>query len=626
MTRKRFFRVLPMAALWMAGAWALAAPGLINYQGRLTDRTGRPVTAPVSVTFSFWDAEQGGQPLGDGFSDIDTVAPNSEGLYATLIGDDPDNLVPEAVFASDGVWLNVNVSGEDLSPRKRITSVGYAVRAAGADSALKNLTGPFPVAEGESVAVGDVLVLLGDGTVKRGSGSSLSSRSTFAPETGPSSHVAAAPLSDSKFVIVYQQETAEGETKHAVVAEVSGYSVVFGPPAVLGQGFGRPAVAALSESRFVVAYEAYQGGFAGVAVSGTVSGREIAVSGGAVVFNGAITSDISVAALPGDRFVVAYQDSGRSSFGTAIVGSASGATPDFSGSAEAVFNSAHTDNVTIAALTGDKVIVVYRDSGDSPYASSTSTGTAVVGQVAAMSVDFGESTPAAFSGEVVGDATGSYRTLSAAALGPDRFLVAYNAFQSPHGRARMGTVSGLGIDFPGSAEAVFNNTELVSVAATALGPDAFVLAYFRDAPGAEPDGAAAVGRIEGSDPAFSLPNGVRFSEALEDGAADAAASAAALSEGRFALIYPDGISSVGSVVIGGDPGLEEGGALGIAAAAAAAGQTLPVVLHGLSDGYAGLAIGTTYYANPDGALTAQASRVRVGVAVSPDRLLLELDR
>ena len=43
---------------------AMAAPGLINYQGRLTNPSGKPITTPVEVTFTFWDAEGRRRPIG----------------------------------------------------------------------------------------------------------------------------------------------------------------------------------------------------------------------------------------------------------------------------------------------------------------------------------------------------------------------------------------------------------------------------------------------------------------------------------------------------------------------------------------------------------------------------------
>lgn len=122
-----------LAGAVMLNASAYAAPGLINYQGQITDPTGEPVTSEVEITFTFHDVESGGVPLGS-FSDIDSVGPDSFGIYSTLVGDD-DNLIPAVVFDGDVVWLNVNVEGEDLVPRLRVSSAGFAIHAGIADFA-----------------------------------------------------------------------------------------------------------------------------------------------------------------------------------------------------------------------------------------------------------------------------------------------------------------------------------------------------------------------------------------------------------------------------------------------------------------------------------------------------------
>ena len=134
----RVVLVLTCLGLTALASGAFAVPTLINYQGRLTDTGGDPIITPVDVTFTFYDQEAGGALLG-GFTDTDVVTPNLQGVYATLIGDDPSNLVPESVFEADDVWLNVNVNGENLVPRKRIVSVGFAFRAA----ALKDQVAQF---------------------------------------------------------------------------------------------------------------------------------------------------------------------------------------------------------------------------------------------------------------------------------------------------------------------------------------------------------------------------------------------------------------------------------------------------------------------------------------------------
>ena len=114
---------------------AQAGPNIMNYQGKLTDNGGAPVTSATNIEFTFWDAESGGNQLGNGFSDTDSVIPNSEGIYSTMIGDSSGNIIPEEVFSVDSVYLNVSVNGEDLTPRQRMTSAGFAFSALNAKSA-----------------------------------------------------------------------------------------------------------------------------------------------------------------------------------------------------------------------------------------------------------------------------------------------------------------------------------------------------------------------------------------------------------------------------------------------------------------------------------------------------------
>lgn len=119
-----------------------AAPGLMNYSGRLVDASGAPVITPQSVTFTFWDSESGGTQLGNGYIYETTVTPNVDGLYAVSMGGvlGTGGAIPADIFDAPEVWLNVNIGGEDLAPRARINSVGYAFRADEATTAATALT------------------------------------------------------------------------------------------------------------------------------------------------------------------------------------------------------------------------------------------------------------------------------------------------------------------------------------------------------------------------------------------------------------------------------------------------------------------------------------------------------
>lgn len=126
------WNALLFACATMALSAAHAAPGLINYQGQLTDPLGVPVDTAVDVTFTFHDAVSEGNQLGE-FTDTDTVIPDASGIYSTDVGDE-DNLVPFSIFDDDKVWLNVKVGEEDLAPRLRVMSAGFALRSSNADA------------------------------------------------------------------------------------------------------------------------------------------------------------------------------------------------------------------------------------------------------------------------------------------------------------------------------------------------------------------------------------------------------------------------------------------------------------------------------------------------------------
>ncbi|MBN2384341.1 hypothetical protein JXQ70_15800 [bacterium] len=121
MFKKMFFVVLFI----LTCSWVAAFPPYLNYQGMLTDSAGNPVTSFTVIIFTFWDAETGGNQLGS-FSDSDNVTPNDQGMFSTLIGDVSIYPIPESIFDNETVYLNVNINGENLIPRKRLTSAAFA--------------------------------------------------------------------------------------------------------------------------------------------------------------------------------------------------------------------------------------------------------------------------------------------------------------------------------------------------------------------------------------------------------------------------------------------------------------------------------------------------------------------
>jgi hypothetical protein len=120
---------------WVALAstgWAF--PPLINFQGMLTDPSGAPLDGNFDMTFRIYDAEIGGTEL---WSETQLAVPVTGGIYNVQLGAGGGLTTRVFELAGDTGYLEVEISGETLSPRQRITSVAYAFRAGVAQSVVE---------------------------------------------------------------------------------------------------------------------------------------------------------------------------------------------------------------------------------------------------------------------------------------------------------------------------------------------------------------------------------------------------------------------------------------------------------------------------------------------------------
>ena len=123
----RNYRVLVCAvgAIMLMGTIAFAeVPGTMNYQGRLTDLSGNPVTnGNYSIVFRMYAVADGGTAFWT--SDRMTVSV-VDGLFSVKLGPFAGNM-----FSSDSSrWLGITVEGDDeISPRTQLVSVPYAFHA-----------------------------------------------------------------------------------------------------------------------------------------------------------------------------------------------------------------------------------------------------------------------------------------------------------------------------------------------------------------------------------------------------------------------------------------------------------------------------------------------------------------
>jgi len=182
---------------------------------------------------------------------------------------------------------------------------------------------------------------------------------------------------------------------------------------------------------------------------GTVSlASDVSATGTAVVFEAdqVYLRASAVYDTNADRIVIAYQDSGNSYYGTAIVGTISGTSISFG--SPVVFKSANTRMFNSSFdINASKIVIVYRDSNP---------GRAIVATVdpSDNSISFGS--------EATYDATKGNDPHIAYDVNAQKHLITYYD-DDDDGRAIVGTVSGTSISFGSSAEFETDDTRTPNV-------------------------------------------------------------------------------------------------------------------------------------------------------------------
>lgn len=598
-----------------------AGPGTITYQGTAVLPSGKaPADGNYDMKLSLWDLESGGSDAvnkkwEETCSSASAIAISS-GAFSVLLG--KNTYFPSDFFKDNpNLWLQVQVdlnkngfeAGEVFTPRTSFTAAPYAyhsetsARAETANSAttaenalhasdVSRIVNKFIVASGESITAGDVVSFI-NGKIRKGC-NMIATGNTQVLNSAGTVDIAAAKLTDTKFVVAYRcgEHSNQGT---AIVVTISGSNVDYSTDEYIFNAAQTQdiCVAALSDTKFVVAYADAGGSYFGTALIGTLSGSTITF-GAKSEFNTGATNDIALAALSSNKIVVAYTDTASSSAGTCCYGTV--VSTDIYFNIEYVFNSAIPYYTSISALDSARFVVAYRDSGDSYFSK------AVIGTVGVGIITYGSA--CIFN-------TADTFSISTSALSGDKFVVAYrDGGSSNAGTAVIGTVTGSTINF--GADYIFNGTINSGITTAALSDSAFAIFYKF---GATDVGASIVGRVTNTMISFCPQQDLTGSMASE-------LSVAAMSESKFAALYTDGLTSNYCTAIIGDfyeP-------FGIADTMASGGSNLTVILQGISNHHSSLSPGISYYGNYDGSLTKTPNAFRIGRAVSTTELLLELGR
>ena len=107
-----------------------SVPQLINYQGRLANASGQPVTGTINLTFTFYSAATSGTVY---LTVLQSNVQVTNGVYNLLIGSGTITPGTETTLAAvfkkhQDVWLGIKVNSDpEMLPRSRIGSVPFAI-------------------------------------------------------------------------------------------------------------------------------------------------------------------------------------------------------------------------------------------------------------------------------------------------------------------------------------------------------------------------------------------------------------------------------------------------------------------------------------------------------------------
>ncbi|MDA8132692.1 MAG: hypothetical protein M0011_14405, partial [Elusimicrobia bacterium] len=119
-----------LMGLALLPAMAAAAPSYINYQGRLVDANGNPLSGSYSITFNIYGVSSGGSAV---WTEVQPAVTVDNGIFSAKLGS--VTALPPSVFASDTRYLGVTIGSDaEMSPRVQLLSVPYAIYAASAAS------------------------------------------------------------------------------------------------------------------------------------------------------------------------------------------------------------------------------------------------------------------------------------------------------------------------------------------------------------------------------------------------------------------------------------------------------------------------------------------------------------
>jgi len=454
-----------------------------------------------------------------------------------------------------------------------------------------------------AISTGDTVVLNSDGTVSVVAGVTEGAGTAVVFESARSESISAVYDANAQKVVIAYQDVGNSGYGTAVVGTVSGTSISFGTAVVFESASSQfiSATYDANAQKVVIAYTDAVNSDYGTVIVGTVSGTSISF-GTLVVFESATTYYISATYdANAQKVVIAYQDEGNSSYGTAIVGTVSGTSISFG--APAVFESAQSSHMSATYdANAQKVVIAYQDVGNSSY------GTAVVGTVSGTSISFGTA--------VVFESANSRYISATYDANAQKVVIAYrDEGNSGYGTAIVGTVSGTSISF-GTA-VVFESAVSNYISATYnANAQKVVIAYQDD--GNSDYGTAILGTVSGTSISFGTAVVFESAQSLYMSATyDSNAQ-------KVVIAYQDvGNSQYGTSVVFQTASTNAPDFVGLATQTVTDTDPVDVtIIGGVNEDITGLTAASLYYVADNGDLTTAVTDIYAGRALASTKLLV----
>lgn len=296
------------------------------------------------------------------------AAANYKGPWSSLSG---PLAIPASVAHNGTVWMLVSSIGNVAASEPTPVNSDWIALTVPIETGSNALISEFEL-EGDSANVGDLVGLYSNGkvrVVKNHPG-----ETTFASVTA--TFVNSIALSTTKGINVYRDES-DGNKVKARLVDIAGRKITTNGSAITLASTSATYIHAdiLDANNIVVVYQDTSDSSQGKILVVNINGNTI-TAGTPVVFNAAVTTYCKVAALSATKVVIAYRDEGNSNYGVANTATISGLVP--TPGTEVNFKTAAVLYVDVCKLTSTKAVVSYLGTSSYPEAVTLTINPGIV--------------------------------------------------------------------------------------------------------------------------------------------------------------------------------------------------------------------------------------------------------